>query len=723
MAHQHINDDAIAETDEPPDERCVMTAPQSIIPPSDFCKSKPAPLIRKHSLLTQGLTFTDARLHQIDVTPLARGLSTASNRSVTSAASTADLTSDGHTSPDRANTPSPPLPPVMQSALRPIVGDVKLGNMDEKSFAQAPVVVASPQTKDEATFEAGLGRRRCIRFACGRDATPAQSPTPTPAKVEEPPPPKKTPCMLRFVCPSRASQEVHAAPERKPKQRAPSPAPAKTITPSPPQTIHYDSQATITQTVTQPKTDLLHTSFKVKSSQMEPLPLRSFDSGSDLGGFNEFAIPHGEGDQWTNEATCHRSKMTVQDLLVKEAKYRRLGEEAEQEALQDEEDLDDEDDVDDEDRDEEDESDDGNESDNEEGFADSDCESDGGSENAFWTPAHAAAPASHYEPIKTSVGQQQLASSLSSLEFGQNNQPSAPVPHLSRKSSRPRKIRSEAPELPDSTDFVCGTLDEDRPLEAAYLSCMEERRKSKHVAIPQDIDPSFPTSDPEDNDNDSDDAGDHPIIGGQMDDDTILKREPIERRGRGASISKRSPAQSPRPTRLHRSPPPPRHHNPSPRRMRSPPPTKRLKSPPRPRRQLSIDVSPKNQAPGINYAPLHKRPGLTHTASLPRSPAPFHRSLCTKSTLSKVYGASDDTATALAHRRGAVDIVKGLENKQQRRRDKLAQKCQHRAAKEKPRRPLPGKGAERMREVGEQKAGRTKLQAAAPAQAKYVLSV
>jgi hypothetical protein len=53
-------------------------------------------------------------------------------------------------------------------------------------------------------------------------------------------------------------------------------------------------------------------------------------------------------------------------------------------------------------------------------------------------------------------------------------------------------------------------------------------------------------------------------------------------------------------------------------------------------------------------------------------------------------------------KRGAIDIVKGLEKKRQRRREKMLQKAAAKAATkgEKAYKVKPGKGAERMREVG-----------------------
>jgi hypothetical protein len=100
---------------------------------------------------------------------------------------------------------------------------------------------------------------------------------------------------------------------------------------------------------------------------------------------------------------------------------------------------------------------------------------------------------------------------------------------------------------------------------------------------------------------------------------------------------------------------------------------------------------------------LASRPQLTHTASLPRAGG-FH--------LGQLHGINDedgeDTETgdhpkgADQHKRGAIDIYKGLEKKRQRRKEKLYQKaCAKAAAKgEKAYKVKPGKGAERMREVG-----------------------
>jgi hypothetical protein len=114
---------------------------------------------------------------------------------------------------------------------------------------------------------------------------------------------------------------------------------------------------------------------------------------------------------------------------------------------------------------------------------------------------------------------------------------------------------------------------------------------------------------------------------------------------------------------------------------------------------------------GIAFRNLAFRPGLAQTKSLPRNPGIFP-------ALSKArklkFGGFEDGQT---HVRGAIDIVKGLEKKRQRRKEKYFQKYYNRARKEKaPKRPPPGQGAERMRELGLLMAGKV-------GHGNYVLSI
>lgn len=296
-------------------------------------------------------------------------------------------------------------------------------------------------------------------------------------------------------------------------------------------------------------------------------------------------------------------------------------------------------------------------------------------------------------------------------------------------------MRPRTPELPDSTDFVCGTLDEDRPLEEAWISCREQRRLAKHKPCPQDIDPSFPASDPEMEEEDEEDYEDvihvddsdhhflihgHPELMSDIDAreprSTIPKilspthspkrmRSPVPaKRIRSPAPAKRMRSPPPAKRMVHHSPPPPRRlFGHSPKRMRSPAPTRHVHSPPPSRRQSFADD---NNHPGKfdhTSISLAERPvGHQTSSSLPRNGplalrrrAYFHDS---------EDDAGEETQTDARITRGAIDIVKGLEKKRQRRKEKLFEKhCRLKGKGKlvKQHVVLPGKGAEKMRRMGE----------------------
>jgi hypothetical protein len=91
-------------------------------------------------------------------------------------------------------------------------------------------------------------------------------------------------------------------------------------------------------------------------------------------------------------------------------------------------------------------------------------------------------------------------------------------------------------------------------------------------------------------------------------------------------------------------------------------------------------------------------------------------------------GENDDSAADNFPSRRAIDIVKGLEKKRQRRKEKLNEKnCRMRAKgnqKKHPHHVLPGRGAERMREMGVELAAlRSKRPAGSPMeQGQHILS-
>ncbi|KAI9817802.1 MAG: hypothetical protein M1827_000921 [Pycnora praestabilis] len=770
------------EVDEPLDEHIRFTrVPPShqnpIIRENEYTKSAPPVLSRRESLLTRGLLTSPefARADNTDlplVSNLSRALSTTSTWSNASAASTADLTSDGGlTSPARTNTPSPPLPqanfhaissvtPKPSLHVQPVIGQ---DGQDDKNRLASPEGVAVTANQ-ESTVEAGLGRKRCIRFACGRsssakdtadDSSKSEADKAKPAVLEtsskaaEPP---KRACMLKFVCPMRPSQENMKEEEVRGNRMA-SPPPMvqkpRSLSKFSPRT-HRDSESTIRNS-SPPSVSRSPVAVRPKPIIIKEKELER----SEATRFHEFASSIEQEDEWTQESTVHRHKITVNDTLRKENAFRQLGEEIEEEALQEEE----EEDLDDEARNDEDEdededvqdlqnrnidelssdeiSDGGNETDNEEGFADSDDESDAGSDYQFWTPAGTTAATStdHVDLIRYTVKRSTSESSLDSMHRISPSNTTVPNQTIkAKKPSRRSQARPSTPDLPDSTDFVCGTLDEDRPLEDAYVSCLEERRRAKHAVIPQDIDPSFPTSDLEDQDDHDDDeeSEEHLWIKGQLDD---YEDGAARGRKRSTTSTRKSPIhspkrlQSPPPPKkaaLHRSPPPRRLFGQSPKRMRSPPPSRHLKSPPS-TRQTSMAVSPIQQVPGINFATLGHRPNLTHTKSLPRTPHLFVKryGLSPRGSLGNTSTNSSPLAASVrkdSHSRGAIDIVKGLEGKRQRCKEKVWQKHCRNAAKEPRRKPMQGKGAERMRELGLEMAGKGKG-GIKQSKAEYVLSV
>ena len=738
-----------ADVDEPPDEqiqfRKIPTShTQRHTSENEYHKTIPPPFYRRASLLTQALlTSPDLKpLEEANLPPfsnLHRGMSNASTHSNASAASTADLTSDGGlTSPARTSTPSPPLPPATYTGLHGLHGKTNgqtslIIGLDGKDRLALDQTTATGDPV-ESTVEAGLGRKRCITFACGaKSAQQTESEKtgsdPQPTSSDKPLQTTKRPCMLRFVCPSRPAQpdSSKAGSKRTARFQSPPPPEAKHSPATPKARPHRDSESTITAT---PRSV---PNSPVAFRSRRPTILNNSDlERSEATRFHEFASSVGEEDEWISEQTVHRQRITVHDTLKKEHAIRHLGEEAEAEALQedDEEAMENDinDDNDNKDDDEEAYSDGGNETDDEEGFAQSDDESDAGSDYQFWTPGltTAATSADHLEHIRPNLRRSASVSSIESVVHGvQVPQGQRESPNRPRKSGRHSKsapkARAATPDLPDSTDFVCGTLDEDRPLEAAYVSCLEERKRAKHMVIPQDIDPSFPASDPDDEDEDEEEreavaeVSDEQIwIKGQLDDydDAALRGRTKKPTVRGVTL-KQSPKRMhspppPKRTLVHRSPPPRRLFGHSPKRMRSPQPARNMHSPPSTRR-TSFATSPRGRDHGLRIY-LAQRPHLTHTKSLPRSPNPkWHGAGNVGQSAQTSAGNSTQTTSPSSrdfHQRGPIDIVTGLEQKRQRRKEKFWWQHCRQAGKDKDRKPQPGKGAERMRELGLEMAGK-----------------
>jgi hypothetical protein len=439
-------------------------------------------------------------------------------------------------------------------------------------------------------------------------------------------------------------------------------------------------------------------------------------------------------DDWIrDEAVVPKAKLTIDDTLVKENDIRRLAREAEEEAAEEEDDdagLDEEDDDDDNDEDED--EDDGEETveefdgystDEETGFAESDESADEDDDMELWVlggNSTSMTPSQLPVPRRPSLREQHSDSSTATTSSARDS-----------RRVKPQRIqpKGDVSDLPDSTDFVCGTLDEDKPLEEAYMARLAARRNEKLRLIPQDIDPSFPASDPED---EADEDIYNPVhhqsdeeifLHGEMEDihhdqDRSRRRKkdhsPTPKKYHSPPVRHR--LHSPPPKHRHHSPPPKRrHHSPAPRhRHYSPPPRVRGKSPkplferqspegarspPAPKNMATPTGSPRIGAALLGFD-LAGRPGLTDTKSLPRRPAAFFGY-----KQARTHKASEDDDI---HVRGAIDIVKGLEKKRLRRKEKFDRNYCKRARQGKipERKAVPGRGAERMKELGLLMAGK-----------------
>lgn len=581
----------------------------------------------------------------------------------------------------------------------------------------------SPVDEHELKLEANLGRKRCITFACANKIDPVEHTQSDPV-VADPPKRKST---IKFACPARPRDVDVDIKTQQHFSNKPSAGIRGSRSPAPTslQSRYQARSLELSQTAGRKPSEPASTTGSLRVTGLGKFEL------SDATRFQEFGSSL-EDEDWLNESSDYKQKMTVDDCMRKENVIRKLGEEAEAEAQEeaeeaenDEDDDDenddeddenngdeDEEDDDDDDEDEEDEddgnqdlSDDGNETDNEAGFGSSG--DDGESDYAFWTPTTTAATS--HSDITVMPPPMKWKGSHGSIESLTSPGPLDAAPRFEPKrapSVKEKKPKSTAPSLPDSTDFVCGTLDEDRSIEVAYISRMEERRRQKHIPIPQDIDPSFPTSDIEDEDDEDadDDVSANPTATRKPqvnDDDSV---EPP--RGRSSSrttIEKNSKTAAHSPRKLFGH---------SPRRLRSPPPPGRLRSPP-PSRRTSL-INPPNTGVGptakkIAIA-LAQRPNRTRTSSLPRTPNPFfargYSSNIYKRTSrspSPCLKASTKTKSSPTHTRGPIDIVAGLEKKRQKRKEKFWRQHCRRAAKDQINsrdKMVPGRGAERMKELG-----------------------
>jgi hypothetical protein len=647
------SEEMLAEADEPPDDQSYFSKTfkhTSHAPTNIYSREQLLHASRRESLLTRQLNSeNDNSTEEEDRAQPPRGLSAASVWSTQSTTSTAELTSDDGRSISSPTT-SPPLRPVQNGLAvpeKPLSNELRIVGLD--------AIATQDKPKDEV--EAGLGRKRCITFACGNKGKdkPVSPPTPPPTTEEDKPasPPKRK-CTIKFACPARAGAENKPAELLTGKRPVSPPPPQRRTTQQTKPTAekaHRGSDSTVTHV--SPK-NIRTASITAVTTRVETAPtlLRRLSNGSDSGGegtrFHEFATSDDEPEEWVQESTCWRSRLTVTDTLKKENIIRQLGEEVDEEALQeeDEDDLDDEDDddpadEDDEDEDdgdadeaEEDDSDDGFHSDDEEGFAVSDSDGED-SENEWWTPAGRSTAATSMDHLTDHLTTNQFKTDRSGSTSSMNSSSSRGESPRSRhrrhrhhKHSKSEAVdiqRSDLPDLPDSTDFVCGTLDEDRPIEQAYITRIKEREAAKHKLMPQDIDPTFPTSDPEMDEEDDEDIEDPE----ESESEVIMlgSLEQIHGTGRRVSFTP-----NPRRKSAHHSPPPTRHRSPAPRRpspapkrttRRSPPPRAGSPAPRRPSpAPARISIRARSPPP----PPRRPSPVPARRSARTGSPAPVRRS-------------------------------------------------------------------------------------------------
>ncbi|KAF3902255.1 hypothetical protein AA313_de0206663 [Arthrobotrys entomopaga] len=689
--HQHstADDEIPAESDEPSDncKRSLFANKLQRREEQDEMYKKqslqPARSYKGDSLLTRAIISDSEPISneqpsiysRVSFRSPKRGMSTTSTSSMPS---TADLTSDASDSPSSAlSSPSPRVGPVF---VLPLIAPI----------AKKDTVVIKDHSDDELhrtvradsnpVFEA-LGRKRCITFACPNPVSQKATAVVVVPKLEQPTPVRRT--TLKFACDVK---DVCKAPK---KPQSPPPPPAHKLHRSPVVNIngHHrrDSAATVV--------DERKGAIACKSSHLTS----SVSSTASIPRFYEFASSVDESvESWMNAPQFPSRLLKVDCLLEKERKIRKLSEEVDDEAALEEEDDEEEeeepaDDVDDYNDDEE--EDDGYQEDEEdeeyEMWSDSDEDNDDDEDDDEEEDAMDSDEEEDDIPAK-------IGTAIPDRQAGQptccRNTSDSSLASIHNSSSKPglcsfqrehrttvRSIRPRTPVLPDSTDFVPGTFDEDKVMEDYYLSCMEEKKSLNKIFRPQDIDPSFPT---EGNDDDEEEEEE--------------ERRPIRRRGSNAAPSShsRSPRGSPVPMHRRRSPPPmtrrgSRGMSPSKRR-----PSFTSKSPP-----------PQGRAGRLRFD-FNTKSSLARSTSLPRNGVCNRRRQCLG-----VTSTSPPPSKAITFRRGALDIFKGLEKKRMRRREHVYGRREYKAE--------AGEGVEKMREVGMM--GKLRLGANAPP--KFVISV
>ena len=729
--NQLLEDENFPELDEPPDGTFTFARLPVI---SLLCSGEEQDYNlrardRRKSLLSQGL-LTSSDLMPLEISSIPQERSPRLEHRTGSV----ELNSDGCiTTPAGRIIPSPALPPTNSFSLAATKAGESL-DIENDCFANTddfpPVQFLAGRA--ETNPDTVKSRKRCITFACSRPNL-TQSERSSQSCEPESGLDSNRSGGLRFAYPPRATEDAESAIIGTTRPLPENLRRCRLVIHEPFSLAQFEKQSVLDSRQRSPS----RRELAVKNSQRS-FSFKQFRARASL--FYGFASSHIEEEEWLNVEPARRRKITVSDTLRKENAIRRLGEEAEAEALQEE--LDEvefqpsgtndaiygKEDVEEETEEEESEnytSDEGNEIDDEDGFADFDDESELDSDHIFWTPGltTAATSTDHLEYIRPRHRRSYSQSSRGSISSACAME-CEKAQLFKRGSESQKKMRPGTPELPDSTDFVCGTLDEDRPLEAAYLSCLEQCRSTKHSIVRQNLDLSFPSSEIGQSHTDEDATS-------AVDDRQMWTSGHFDGTNFGYPRGKVYATGVNTVSLLGVSP----------GRLRSPPAPKRWRSP-APGTQKAL-ANVRSLAPHLrsgfilqrNISPLYGphyppcpnqpssedltmsafqstlRPNLTHTISFPRSPNPLWsynhaNDIAMAYHLPyKSYTGITEVATTF-HTPGPIDIVQSLDRKRLKCKERFWRRHCRKGVKEKASRFQAGRGAERMRELGLEMANR-----------------
>lgn len=282
---------------------------------------------------------------------MVRGLSASSTRSVPSAYA---LMSDNDHESVTTRTTSPSPPPHMTH-------EQNAAMLSKPTLPHEPVIVGTDVIADDAEkhVEADLGRRRCIKFACAN--APINTATKSPTKVEAQKTasvasaePVKRKCALTFDCPARAptgTRSMISTPCVRPVTATAASSPGVSTVSSHVSDDYFSPKDTSMPSVSSPIRANNNHEGLASSHMSSPMTFRKMpmlvkrrtysvdheDSTAEARRYHVFGSNSAVEDAWMNETNLTGAALTIRDTLHKENLIRQLGEEAHQEAMEDDE--------------------------------------------------------------------------------------------------------------------------------------------------------------------------------------------------------------------------------------------------------------------------------------------------------------------------------------------------------------------------------------------------